>query len=108
MSRRSPDPSTYSRQLILGLAIPGVSLTAALLILYAYAAWNSASRRYLDRVSFRLLVYALLAHLAFGIVLGAGTMSGHPRWRCDIQSFVTNLSLMVSAGMFFCIALNLQ
>ncbi|KAJ7833177.1 hypothetical protein B0H13DRAFT_2678968 [Mycena leptocephala] len=108
MSRRSPDASTYSTQLVLGLAIPGVSLTAALLILYAYAAWNIASRRYLDRVSFRLLVYALLAHLAFGIILAAGTVTGHSGWRCELQSFVTNLSLMVSAGMFFCMALNLQ
>ncbi|KAJ7930435.1 hypothetical protein B0H13DRAFT_1962130 [Mycena leptocephala] len=108
MWRRSPDPSTYSTQLILGLVIPGVSLTAALLILYAYAAWNNASRRHLDRVSFRLLVYALFAHLAFGIALAVGTMSEHPSWRCDIQSFVTNLTLMFSVGMFFCMALNLQ
>ncbi|KAJ7796543.1 hypothetical protein B0H13DRAFT_2508761 [Mycena leptocephala] len=94
MSRRSPDPSTY-RQLILGLAIPGCITTYVPSSAIIYATDGSS--------------------LAFGIVLGAGTMSEHPRWRYDIQSFVTNLlfileqlSLMVSAGMFFCMALNLQ
>ncbi|KAJ7875497.1 hypothetical protein B0H14DRAFT_3437053 [Mycena olivaceomarginata] len=35
-------------------------------------------------------------------------MTEHPGWQCDLQSFVEQLSLMVSAGMFFCMALNLQ
>jgi hypothetical protein len=50
-----------STQIILGLIIPGMGLTTALLILCGYAAWNPVSRRYLDRVSFRLLIHALLA-----------------------------------------------
>ncbi|KAJ7099775.1 hypothetical protein C8R44DRAFT_747692 [Mycena epipterygia] len=66
-----PNPQ-MGKQVILGLVIPGVSLTTALLILYGYAAWNPVSRRYLDRVSFRLLVYALLARLVFEIVLPLG------------------------------------
>ncbi|KAJ7895199.1 hypothetical protein B0H14DRAFT_2681572 [Mycena olivaceomarginata] len=106
MLRRSLDNQTFS-QIALGLVISGVSLTAGLLILYGYAAWNPVSRRYLDRVSFRLLVYALLAHIVFGVVLVVGTLTPYPNWRCEFLSFLTNLSLMFSAGMFFCIAINL-
>ncbi|KAJ7133289.1 hypothetical protein C8R44DRAFT_22389 [Mycena epipterygia] len=94
-------------KVILGLIIPGVGLTIAVLVLYARAAWHEPSRRHLDRVSFRLLVYALLAHLVYGIVFPIGTLAAHPGWRCNLLSFLTNLSLMFSAGMFFCIALNL-
>ncbi|KAJ6585748.1 hypothetical protein B0H19DRAFT_1110653 [Mycena capillaripes] len=101
-----PDTRIYTR-VFLGLIIPGVSLTAALLILYGYAAWNTVSRRYLDRVSFRLLVYALLAHLVFGIILPLSSVMAYPGWRCNLMAFITNLSLMFSAGMFFCMALNL-
>ncbi|KAJ6544463.1 hypothetical protein B0H19DRAFT_1076570 [Mycena capillaripes] len=94
-------------RVVLGLAIPGVILTAALLILFGYAALNPASRRHLDRVSFRLLVYALVAHLVYGIVFLIGTSSARPGWNCELLLFFTKLSLMFSAGMFFCIALNL-
>jgi hypothetical protein len=50
-----------STRVVLGLIIPGLVLTTALLALYAYTAWKVVSRRYLDRVSFRLLTYALVA-----------------------------------------------
>ncbi|KAJ7352091.1 hypothetical protein DFH08DRAFT_1077875 [Mycena albidolilacea] len=96
-----------STQIILGLIIPGMGLTTALLILCGYAAWNPVSRRYLDRVSFRLLIHALLAHLIFGVAFTFGSLTAHRGWRCDLLSFCTNLSLVFSAGMFFCMALNL-
>ncbi|KAJ7619773.1 hypothetical protein DFH06DRAFT_1060860 [Mycena polygramma] len=96
-----------SSRVILGLMIPGICLTTVLLILYAYAAWNPISRRYLDRVSFRLLVYALLAHLVYGTFFVVGALAASSGWRCGLFAFVTNLSLMFSAGMFFCMALNL-
>ncbi|KAJ7852843.1 hypothetical protein B0H14DRAFT_2759535 [Mycena olivaceomarginata] len=84
-----------------------MGLTTALLILCGYAAWNPVSRRYLDRVSFRLLIHALLAHLIFGVAFTFGSLTAHRGWRCDLLSFCTNLSLVFSAGMFFCMALNL-
>ncbi|KAJ7482642.1 hypothetical protein FB451DRAFT_1235787 [Mycena latifolia] len=102
----SPNPQIFS-QVILGLVIPGVILTTVLLILYGYAAWNPVSRRYLDRVSFRLLVYALGTHLVFGIVNAVSTLKPSAGWSCGLLAFITNLSLMFSAGIFFCMALNL-
>ncbi|KAJ7138183.1 hypothetical protein C8R44DRAFT_868507 [Mycena epipterygia] len=45
----------------LTLAIAGVSLSAFILSAFAYLAWNRVSRPHLNRVSFRLLVYALIA-----------------------------------------------
>ncbi|KAJ6530981.1 hypothetical protein DFH09DRAFT_1370643 [Mycena vulgaris] len=98
--------SLYS-QITLGLITVGGALTIAVLVLYAYVAWHPTSRRYLDRVSFRLLVYALLAHLVVGITFPLCQLNVYPGWRCNLVSFIFNLSLMFSAGMFFCMALNL-
>ncbi|KAJ7458161.1 hypothetical protein FB451DRAFT_1273820, partial [Mycena latifolia] len=102
----SPNPQIFS-QVILGLVIPGVIVTTVLLILYGYAAWNPVSRRYSDRVSFRLLVYALGTHLVFGIVMAVSTLKVSAGWSCGLLAFITDLSLMFSAGIFFCMALNL-
>ncbi|KAJ6533253.1 hypothetical protein B0H19DRAFT_1187315 [Mycena capillaripes] len=101
-------PHWQQQSIILGLVIPGVTLTIALLTLCGYAALNPVSRQYLDRVSFRLLVYALVANLVFGITFMVSAFMAYPGWTCDLLSFVPNLSLMFSAGMFFCMALNLQ
>ncbi|KAJ6559400.1 hypothetical protein DFH09DRAFT_1161538, partial [Mycena vulgaris] len=90
---------------ILALILPGVGLTIIVLALYAYAAWNPVSRNHLDRVSFRLLVYTLLANLIFGIVFPIGTLDVHPSWQCGFVSFLLSLSLLFSAGMFFCIGI---
>ncbi|KAJ6779261.1 hypothetical protein DFH09DRAFT_1404975 [Mycena vulgaris] len=80
--------SLYS-QIMLGVLTVGLALTIAVLGL------------------FRLLVYALLAHLVFGITFPMCMLSAYPGWRCNLESFIFNLSLMFSAGMFFCMALNL-
>ncbi|KAJ7464234.1 hypothetical protein B0H11DRAFT_2051772 [Mycena galericulata] len=94
--------------LIQGLMIPGLFLTFLVLCAYAYAAWHPVSRNYLNRVSFRLLVYALVANLIFGTTFLIGTLITGPSAKCGCVAFLTNLSLAFSAGMFFCIALNLQ
>ncbi|KAJ7921951.1 hypothetical protein B0H13DRAFT_1984018 [Mycena leptocephala] len=96
-----------STRICLGLIFPAAGLTIVLLALYAYAAWYPVSRRYLDRVSFRLLVYALLANLIFGIVFSIITLDRSFGWECGFLMFLVNLSLMFSAGMFFCIGINL-
>ncbi|KAF8203378.1 hypothetical protein K438DRAFT_2015130 [Mycena galopus ATCC 62051] len=99
-------PKTLA-QVILGLIIPGLTLTTALLALCGYAAWNPASRRYLDRVSFRLLIYALVAHLVFGITFTVSSLIAYPGWHCDFFMFVTSFVLTFSTGTFLCVALNL-
>ncbi|KAJ7187731.1 hypothetical protein GGX14DRAFT_580838 [Mycena pura] len=43
-----------------GVCIPGVALSGLLLVAVAYLQWNPASRPHLNRVSFRLLLYALI------------------------------------------------
>lgn len=50
-----------STRVIVALITPGFGLTVVLLASFQYAAWNPVSRRYVDRVSFRLLKYALTA-----------------------------------------------
>ncbi|KAJ7034838.1 hypothetical protein C8F04DRAFT_1100239 [Mycena alexandri] len=100
-------PAQTSTQICLGLLLPGAGLTVVLLALYAYAAWNPASRKHLDRVSFRLLVYALLANLTFGIAFVIATLVPFPGWECGFLMFLVNLSLVFSAGMFLCIGINL-
>ncbi|KAJ7860399.1 hypothetical protein B0H14DRAFT_3446068 [Mycena olivaceomarginata] len=101
----SLDPRIYP-QVILGLIIPGLGLSTALLGLFAYATWNVMSRRYLDRVSFRLLTYTLVAHLVFGVSFALSFLVGYQDWRCSLLSFLTGSSLMFSSCIFFCMALN--
>jgi hypothetical protein len=100
-----------SMRIILGLIIPGFGLTAVLLALYGYAAWNVVSRRYLNRVSFRLLTYALVAqyvvHLhrdqlytphhasfVFGISYPMSALGRYPDWRCSLLLFLSNVRLL--------------
>ncbi|KAJ7796231.1 hypothetical protein B0H14DRAFT_2916022 [Mycena olivaceomarginata] len=99
------DPRIYPR-IILGLIIPGLVLTTILLALFGYAAWNIVSRRYLDRVSFRLLTYALVAHLVFGVSFSMSSLAGYTDWRCSLLSFLTNSSIMFPSCIFLCMALN--
>ncbi|KAJ6484196.1 hypothetical protein C8R45DRAFT_1000399 [Mycena sanguinolenta] len=102
----SPAPQVFT-QVLLGLLVSGLVLTTVLLTLYGYAALNPVSRPYLDRVSFRLLTYALVAHLGFGIsFIIAALAADTGRW-CALMSTICNLCLVFSAGMFFSIAINL-
>ncbi|KAJ7051948.1 hypothetical protein C8F01DRAFT_1376541 [Mycena amicta] len=103
----TPGDTVLFQRLLLGLIIPGALLTTVLLLLYAYAAWNPVSRTHLDRVSFRLLVHALVAHLVFCIVFPLSSIHGRPGLACEFQAFFTNSTLMYSSGMFFCVAINL-
>ncbi|KAJ7852804.1 hypothetical protein B0H14DRAFT_3656745 [Mycena olivaceomarginata] len=105
-ARSESDWSQIFTRVVLGLIIPGLVLTTALLAPYAYTAWKVVSRRYLDRVSFRLLTYALVANFVFGVSFTMATLAGYPGWRCSLSSFLTNSSLMFSAALFFCISLN--
>ncbi|KAJ7924577.1 hypothetical protein B0H13DRAFT_2266635 [Mycena leptocephala] len=91
---------------VLAFGITGVVLTAAFLLSIAYATWNPVSRPHLNRVSFRLLVCALISNLIFGA--GFIPVFSGPSAGCSFLAFFGVSNLMFSACMFFCIALNLQ
>ncbi|KAJ7307775.1 hypothetical protein DFH08DRAFT_1088569 [Mycena albidolilacea] len=91
---------------ILAFGVAGVVLTAVMLLSIAYAVWNPVSRPHLNRVSFRLLVCALISNLTFAATF-IPVFSG-PSAGCSFMAFVGVSNLMFSACMFFCTALNLQ
>ncbi|KAJ7825000.1 hypothetical protein B0H13DRAFT_2681037 [Mycena leptocephala] len=91
---------------ILGLSIPGVALSVLFLAVVAFLQWNPVSRPCLDRVSFRLLVYALVGNVIFGTVMFP-PMKG-PSPACTLISFLYATAPMFSASLFCCMAVNLQ
>ncbi|KAJ7849570.1 hypothetical protein B0H13DRAFT_2402563, partial [Mycena leptocephala] len=91
---------------ILGLAIPGVVLSGLLLVAIAFLQWNPVSRPYLDRVSFRLLVYALIGNVIFGSVMLPPLKGPSPA--CTLVAFLYATAPMFSACLFCCMAVNLQ
>ncbi|KAJ7434345.1 hypothetical protein B0H11DRAFT_2296349 [Mycena galericulata] len=96
----------HMQDVVLTFSITGVVLPASLLLAIAYAAWNPISRRHLNRVSFRLVVCALIANLIFAAT-SIPTFSS-PSAGCSFMAFFGLSVLMFSACMFFCIVLNLQ
>ncbi|KAJ7246045.1 hypothetical protein C8J57DRAFT_1725028 [Mycena rebaudengoi] len=96
----------HKQDVSLAFNITGIVLTAALLLGIACAAWNPVSRRHLNRVSFRLLVCALIANLIFAAT-SIPVFSG-PSAGCSFMAFLGMSILMFSSCMFFCTALNLQ
>ncbi|KAJ7851714.1 hypothetical protein B0H13DRAFT_2399325 [Mycena leptocephala] len=101
----------HRRDLILGILIPGIVLSAMVLMAFAYTAWQRRSRPHLHRVSFRLLVYATVSNFILSVTLiptealitGPISAAG-----CTFVVFASNASLLFSACMYFCMALNLQ
>ncbi|KAJ6537671.1 hypothetical protein B0H19DRAFT_372831 [Mycena capillaripes] len=89
----------------LGVSIPGVALSILLLAGIAYLQWHPVSRPHLDRVSFRLLVYALVANLVFGTMMFPDMKETTPG--CSFVAFLGVTSPLFSATIFCCMALNL-
>ncbi|KAJ7473667.1 hypothetical protein B0H11DRAFT_2430118 [Mycena galericulata] len=96
----------HLQELILGLTIPGMVLTGLVLLAFGYTARNLNSRPHLNRVSFRLLVYAMISN--FFSSLGFLIHPEGPSPGCTFIAFFSTSSLLFGACMFFCIALNLQ
>ncbi|KAF7333172.1 hypothetical protein MVEN_02383000 [Mycena venus] len=101
----------HRRDLILGILIPGIVLAAMVLMAFAYTALQRRSRPHLHRVSLRLLVYATVSNFILSVTLiptealmtGPISVAG-----CTFAVFTSNASFLFSAGMYFCMALNLQ
>ncbi|KAF8918859.1 hypothetical protein CPB85DRAFT_1249199 [Mucidula mucida] len=66
------------------------------------------ARRQLDRVSFRIMTYALVANMIFGIASTASGLQEHGGTSCDVSMWLLMLTLELSTFLLFCIALNLQ
>ncbi|KAJ6603564.1 hypothetical protein DFH09DRAFT_1124602 [Mycena vulgaris] len=107
-------PSSFNdhlRDLVRGILIPGIVLSAMVLMAFAYTASQRRSRPHLHRVSFRLLVYALVSNFILSVTLipMENLMTGPPSSAgCTVAAFASNASLLFSACMYFCMALNLQ
>ncbi|KAF5376417.1 hypothetical protein D9615_008582 [Tricholomella constricta] len=86
--------------------IPGTIVCGLALVAYAVVAYYPKGRKHLDRVSFRLLVQALVSNVLFGIAWGGTPM--HPGIGCDFGAFAVNLTLCLATFYTTCIAVNLQ
>nr|GAT52533.1 predicted protein [Mycena chlorophos] len=89
------------------LLIPGIVSGFLVLAAFAVVAWIPFTRRFLNRVSFRLLVYALTANLLLSISFIGGVAPKGPSAVCTFAAFGINFSLLLSTSLFFCMALNL-
>ncbi|KAJ6572389.1 hypothetical protein DFH09DRAFT_1152860 [Mycena vulgaris] len=90
----------------LGLLIPAVALSVLLLAGFAYLRWRPVSAPHLNRVSFRLLVYAMIANVVVAIIALTPMTEHSPG--CSFFAFMGMTAPMFSACMFCCMALNLQ
>ncbi|KAF7333179.1 hypothetical protein MVEN_02383700 [Mycena venus] len=101
----------HLRDMVLGFLIPGIVLSAMVLMAFAYTSSQSRSRPYLNRVSFRLLVYAMISNFILSVtlipmeMLMKGPISPA---ECGFAAFASNASLLFSACMYSCMAINLQ
>ncbi|KAJ7639968.1 hypothetical protein DFH06DRAFT_1334887 [Mycena polygramma] len=96
----------YIRTVTLGVSVPGVTLSVLLLVAITGLQLHSVSRPQLDRVSFRLLTYALVANVVFSVAM-LPVMKETNR-ACSFVAFLNLVSPLFSACMFCSIALNLQ
>ncbi|KAJ7087653.1 hypothetical protein B0H15DRAFT_842761 [Mycena belliarum] len=95
------------RGLAIGCGASGIVLLTIVLVNFAYLAWNPTSRPYLNRVSFRLLVYGLVSNLVWlACSLPILNLTG-PGAACTFVAFGSNTALMATACFFFSISLNL-
>ncbi|KAJ7196631.1 hypothetical protein GGX14DRAFT_403093 [Mycena pura] len=114
-----------SNQLWAITAMIGAALCGKVLVVIGIVAMNPVSRPHLDRVSFRILVWALLANTVFGIANAVSAKFTGPTWACGFTIFllqvivelssaeeprliVGQLTLEMSSFLLFSIALNLQ
>ncbi|KAJ6478280.1 hypothetical protein C8R45DRAFT_906393 [Mycena sanguinolenta] len=86
----------------------GAALCGAVLIGTGIIAMNPVSRPHLDRVSFRILVFALAANTVFGVTNAIGGKFTGPTWTCGFDIWLLQLTLELSSFLLFSIVLNLQ
>ncbi|KAF8178199.1 hypothetical protein K438DRAFT_1464162, partial [Mycena galopus ATCC 62051] len=89
-------------------SLVGAALCGAVLIVIGIVALKPHCRPHLDRVSFRILVCALVANTIFGITNAIGGKFTGPTWACGFDIFLLQFTLETSSFLLFSIALNLQ
>ncbi|KAJ7739983.1 hypothetical protein DFH07DRAFT_70870 [Mycena maculata] len=97
----------HTNDLITAFAVAAIVFILLTLGAYAWAAWNPTSRPHLNRVSFRLLVYALVANLMYVSMMISGARVGAGAG-CSFNAFFLDVCLMFAGLMFCSMALNLQ
>ncbi|KAJ7448526.1 hypothetical protein FB451DRAFT_762753 [Mycena latifolia] len=110
MSRTLHTPTNFDAHipdLVMAFAILAIAAIVLTLGGYAWAAWNPVSRPHLNRVSFRLLVYALVANLLYAVSMIGGTRLTAGA-ACNFNAFAANSVLMFAGVMFASMAINLQ
>ncbi|KAJ6583489.1 hypothetical protein DFH09DRAFT_1435958 [Mycena vulgaris] len=100
--------NNISNQLWAITAMVGAALCGAVLIAIGIVALNPVSRPHLDRVSFRILVWALAANTVFGVANAVGGKFTGPTWACGFTIWLLQLTLEMSSFLLFSISLNLQ
>ncbi|KAJ7114308.1 hypothetical protein C8R44DRAFT_710139 [Mycena epipterygia] len=103
-----PELETLSNQLWAVTSLVGAALCGAVLIVIGIVASRPRCRPMLDRVSFRILVCALVANTIFGITNAIGGKFTGPTWACGFDIFLLQFTLETSSFLLFSIALNLQ
>ncbi|KAJ7898613.1 hypothetical protein B0H14DRAFT_3853043 [Mycena olivaceomarginata] len=104
----TPALVNLSNQLWAITAMIGAALCGVVLIVIGIVALNPVCRPHLDRVSFRILVWALAANTVFGITNAIGGKFTGPTWTCGLDIWLLQLTLELSSFLLFSIALNLQ
>jgi hypothetical protein len=96
----------FSNHVLAGMAATGAAFCFIVLSVISVLAWNPISRSQLDRVSFRILICALVANMFFGVAftMCATLKAGH---LCSFSAFLTIFCLDMSGWLIFSIALNL-
>ncbi|KAJ7733026.1 hypothetical protein B0H16DRAFT_1769743 [Mycena metata] len=110
MSPRLHTPMSFDYDLpnlILALAVTDAVFISLILGVCLWAAWNPVSRPHLNRVSFRLLMYALVANLGYAL---CDSYNGKlaPGAACSGTPFFANTCILFAGIMCFCMALNLH
>ncbi|KZT25597.1 hypothetical protein NEOLEDRAFT_352043 [Neolentinus lepideus HHB14362 ss-1] len=79
-----------------------------LLVVILIVFLHRPSRKFLDRVSFRIVCYSLVSNTAFGIANAVGGSFTGPTPACGLAIWILQLTLQLSSMLNFCIALNMQ
>lgn len=84
----TPDKAAISNRLWAIPSAVGAGLCFLVLMIIVPVALHPASRSHLDRVSFRIVVYALVANMIFGIASAVGGTETGPGFACSFSIFV--------------------